>query len=90
MINKNFIKKFIFVLILSYAIITFFRQQQILNNYSRQSKNLDDQIAIASEKQVRLNEDKKNVNSEKYIEEIAREKLNMYLPNERVYVDNEK
>ena len=90
MINKNFIKKFIFVLILSYAIITFFRQQQILNNYSRQSKNLDDQIAIASEKQFRLNEDKKNVNSEKYIEEIAREKLNMYLPNERVYVDKEK
>ena len=90
MINKNFIKKFIFVLIVFYAIITFFRQQQLLNNYSRQSKNLDDQIAIASEKQGKLNEEKMNVNSEKFIEEIAREKLGMYLPNERVYVDNEK
>ena len=90
MINKSFIKKFIFVLIVFYAIITFFRQQQLLNNYSRQSKNLDDQIAIASEKQGKLNEEKMNVNSEKFIEEIAREKLGMYLPNERVYVDNEK
>ena len=30
---------------------------------------------------------KKNINSEKYIEEIAREKLDMYLPNEKVFID---
>ena len=30
---------------------------------------------------------KDNVNSPEYIEEIAREKLGMYLPNERVYID---
>ena len=30
---------------------------------------------------------KENINSPEYIEEIAREKLNMYLPNERVYID---
>ena len=30
---------------------------------------------------------KENVNSKEYIEQIAREKLNMYLPNERVYLD---
>jgi len=33
-----------------------------------------------------MHETKKNINSEKYIEEIAREKLDMYLPNETVYV----
>ena len=86
----NFIKKIIFILVLFYAIITFFKQQKILNNYKRQSKNLDTQIAIATEKQAKLNEEKNNVNSEKYIEAIAREKLDMYLPNERVYVDYEK
>ena len=36
------------------------------------------------------NEKKANVNSNEFIESIAREKLDMYLPNERVYVDNEK
>ena len=33
---------------------------------------------------------KKNINSEEYIEEVAREKLDMYLPNERVYIDISK
>ena len=90
MIKSKILKKIVFILILCYAIITFFKQQKILNNYKVQSKNLDEQIAIASEKQAKLNEEKKNVNSEKFIEEIAREKLDMYLPNERVYVDSEQ
>ena len=30
---------------------------------------------------------KENIDSPEYIEEIAREKLGMYLPNERVYID---
>ena len=30
---------------------------------------------------------KDNINSPEYIEEIAREKLGMYLPNERVFID---
>ena len=33
---------------------------------------------------------KENVNSTEYIEEVAREKLDMYLPNERVYIDISK
>ena len=90
MIKKNFLRKIIFFVVLCYAIITFFKQQKILNNYREQSKNLNEQIAIASEKQAKLYEEKNNASSEKYIEEIAREKLDMYLPNERVYVDNEK
>ena len=31
-----------------------------------------------------------NINSDEYIEQIARDKLDMYLPNERVYVDANK
>ena len=33
---------------------------------------------------------KENINSDEYIEQIAREKLEMYYPNERVYIDIEK
>ena len=37
-----------------------------------------------------LQKTKENVNSTEYIEEVAREKLVMYLPNERVYIDISK
>ena len=88
--NKNTLfRTLIFIAILIYAIITFIKQQKILNTYSEQEKNLETQIAEASEYQDKLNEEKSNVNSPEYIEAIAREKLDMYLPNERVYVDNE-
>ena len=30
---------------------------------------------------------KDNINSLEYIESVAREKLNMYMPNEKVYID---
>lgn len=87
--KNKLIKKLVFIAILVYAIITFINQQKILNNYSEQKKNLNSQIAEASDYQTQLNEEKDNVNSPEYIESIAREKLDMYLPNERVYVDTE-
>ena len=88
--NKTtLLKKIIFIAILIYAIITFINQQKILNTYSEQEKSLNTQIAEATEYQNKLNEEKDNVNSPEYIEAIAREKLDMYLPNERVYVDQE-
>jgi cell division protein FtsL len=87
--KNKLIKKLVFIAILIYAIITFINQQKILNNYSEQKKNLNSQIAEASDYQTQLNEEKDNVNSPEYIESIAREKLDMYLPNERVYVDTE-
>ena len=37
-----------------------------------------------------LNINKENANSLEYIEQVAREKLNMYYPNEKIYVDNSK
>ena len=37
-----------------------------------------------------LEQEKKNTDSLEYIEKLAREKLGMYLPNERVYIDSNK
>ena len=87
---KIFLKRAVCVFIVIYCVITFFKQQKILNNYSAQTKTVETQIAEATEKQEALNEKKANVNSNEFIESIARDKLDMYLPNERVYVDNEK
>ena len=87
--KTKLLKKLIFIAILIYAIITIINQQKILNTYNEQEQTLATQIAEAKEYQEKLNKEKDNVNSAEYIEAIAREKLDMYLPNERVYVDQE-
>lgn len=88
--NKySLLKKIVFILISIYAIVTFINQQKILNNYTSQVNTLKVEIAEAKERQEQLNSEKENVNSLEYIEALAREKLGMYMPNEKVYVDNE-
>lgn len=85
----SLIKKIIFVVVVVYAIVTFINQQKILNSYNNQMNSLKIDIAEAQKKQEKLNNQKENVNSLEYIEALAREKLGMYMPNEKVYVDNE-
>lgn len=83
-------KKVIIIGIAVYGINTCVSQQRLLNTYASNSKALDEQIAKAEKHQIELNDIKNNVSSNEYIEQVAREKLDMYLPNERVYVDNSK
>ena len=42
---------------------------------------------MAEEKKEKLLETKSNINSKEYIAQVAREKLDMYYPNEKVYID---
>lgn len=86
---KKFIKRLICIAILIYAIVTFCNQQKILNTYASNKAVLNNQIEEANKKKEDLNKIKENANSELYIEDIAREKLDMYLPNERVYINND-
>lgn len=81
------IKKILFIVIACYVVSVFVSQQQTLNTYKQEIKKCEDQIADAKETKASLQEMKENVNSPEYIEQIAREKLGMYLPNEKVYID---
>ena len=45
------------------------------------------EIETAKAEQDKLNSQLNNVNSTNYIEEMARDNMDMYLPNERVYID---
>ena len=49
-------------------------------------------MRIAEEKQnkEKLIKTKENLNSNEYVERVAREKLDMYYPNEKVYIDVEQ
>lgn len=70
-----------------YVITTFISQQKTLNSYKATQEYYAMQIEAQKKQKETLAELKSNINSPEYIEEIAREKLDMYLPNERVYID---
>ncbi|MBQ3415796.1 MAG: septum formation initiator family protein [Clostridia bacterium] len=85
--RKKIYIKILIILIGIYVVITLINQQKTLNEYKRTSKNLEYQIAEQEKKQKELNDKKEKVGSLEFIEDTAREKLDMYLPNERVYLD---
>lgn len=86
LIKKHY-KKILICIAAAYVMSIFVSQQKMLNSYNAEIKNFDAQIAEAKETNESLTEMKENVNSPEYIEQVAREKLGMYLPNERVYID---
>lgn len=86
--NKSKILKIILIcLFVIYVGFILIKQQITLASYSKEKEYITNQIDEQKEYQDTLLATKENVNSKEYIEQIAREKLNMYLPNERVYVD---
>lgn len=86
-IIKKFYKKVLLLIALCYIVSIFISQQQTLNAYQAEIGKYEEKIVKAEETKESLVAMKENVNSPEYIEKIAREKLGMYLPNERVYID---
>ena len=85
--NKKFLKKVIVISIAIYVIYTLIAQQKTLNAYSNEKEKYQEQISKEKEDTNNLKEMEENVTSPEYIENIAREKLGMYLPNEKVFID---
>lgn len=80
-------KSLLIIAIVVYAIFTLINQQKTLNQYTQTSKELTSQIDEQKEYKEELAKKKEEVNSEEFIEDMARDKLDMYLPNEKVYMD---
>ena len=87
---KKIYKNTIIFIFMIYFIITVISQQKTLNQYKSEAATYSKQLQFAKENNEELAKTKENVNSTEYIEEVAREKLDMYLPNERVYIDMKK
>ena len=82
------------LLIIAFVIwmVVLIKQQLNILQYKNDVKTLSQKIEVAEEnlqqdKQY-LEEEKQNTNSLEYIEKLARDKLGMYLQNERVYIDS--
>ena len=88
--NKKILKVIIILILLSYFIYILIKQQATLNSYKTEQDYVSSQIQNQQEYKNELADMEANINSDEYIEQIARDKLDMYLPNERVYVDANK
>ena len=84
------LKNILVIAFIIYAVTTFINQEKVLSSYKSQEEEVANQIEEAKEYQEELNLSKDNANSLEYIEQVAREKLNMYYPKEKIYVDNSK
>jgi len=84
--NKIY-KKLLILGILVYVAYIFIGQQKTLNSYKNTQDYYIEQLNTQLAYQESLSKTKSNIDSKEYIEQVAREKLDMYLPNERVYID---
>lgn len=86
--NSKKFCRIIIAIILIYTIITCISQSKKLQSYDNQKTYYASQIEDLKEEKQDLETEQENVNSSEYIEEQAREKLDMFYPNERVYISN--
>ena len=86
-LKKNIIKKLCIIIFLIYVIIIFIDQQKTLNSYNSQKDYYSKKISDAGEYNKTLIATIANLDSEEYIKTIGREKLDMYSPDERVYIN---
>jgi len=89
--NRKLLKTAFFIASIVWGVMLI-KQQVSITQYKDEIKVLSTKIEVAEDE---LNQNKKdleqtkiNIESPEYIEKLAREKLGMYLPNERVYIDS--
>ena len=81
-----------FLIALVVWIVMLIKQQLNISQYKDEIKEISSKIEVAeselNQNKQDLEQEKKNTDSLEYIEKLAREKLGMYLQNERVYIDS--
>ena len=85
--KKRILNFIILIGVISYVAITFINQQKILNQYDKNCAELSAQINEEKEYKGELSKKMESVSSKEFIEDAARKNLDMYLPNEKVYLD---
>jgi len=90
--KKKKLLKIAFFIALIVWVVMLIKQQVSLEQYKDEIQVLSTKIEVAEDElnqnKEYLEEEEERTKSLEYIEKIAREKLGMYLQNERVYVDS--
>lgn len=85
--KNNLIKTCLLIVVIAYVVITLINQQKKLQSYANTKEYYASKIEEQKKNNETLTQTKENLNSDEYVEKIAREKLDMYYPNEKVYID---
>lgn len=90
--KKNKLFKNIMIIVFIIWAFVIVKQQFNISQYRKELETLSNKIEVAQDELTQnkkdLETENANINSPEYIEKLAREKLGMYLQNERVYVDS--
>lgn len=83
----NLFKICLLTFLMIYASWTLIKQELEINKYEKEKVTYIEQINLAKQKQEEYKHYSEYVNSDEYIEKVAREKLGMLLPEERIYIE---
>ena len=86
-IIKRLLKTILVVAIFMYFCVVLAKQEISFQKYSRELSNYNTLIAEEEMKHEQLVNTKRHISSDEYIEEVAREKLGLVMPNEIVFID---
>lgn len=78
--------RIIIAVIVIYTIVYFINQQKKLDKYKSEQAYYQTQINELKSEQEELKKEQNVMDSPEYIEEQARDKMDMYYPNEHVYI----
>ncbi len=84
---RRFISMLVAAMFVLYFIYTMIWQQVVISKKGKEIEALEEKIAAAEQQTEKLEEELDNLNDPEYLEKIAREKLGLVRPNERVFVD---
>ncbi len=84
---KRFAVAMIVIIFAVYFIYVMIWQQVMLSRKNKEIDALEEQITAATQQAEELEKELENLNDPEYLERIAREKLGLVRPNERVFVD---
>lgn len=76
----------IFAFVVAVSINAIINQESKKQEIKMQISQYDDELEKLKSEKEELIEQKEKINTDKYIENVARNKLDMFLPNEKVYV----
>ena len=83
----NPINVIIVLFLIGYSTFTLVKQEIAIRKYDKEKQSYMEQIALAKERNAEYKRYSEYVNSDEYIEKIAREKLRMLLPEEKIYIE---
>ena len=76
----------IFAFVIAVSINAIINQESKKQEIKMQISQYEDELKKLKSEKDELIEQKEKINTDKYIENVARNKLDMFLPNEKVYV----